>query len=237
MGGKGAIALGVLAGVLAGSVALLALVLALPSGSLPASSSPSPAVGASASPLPSGSTAAVASPSVSATASPGGASPSASASASDDGFDPAALFGIGKPAPALALPLADGSGTVDLASLRGRPVWVNFMATWCPSCVDELPIMSGFAARYASAGLVVVAVDVKEDPATAAAFTRRLGVTFPVAVDADGSTITAWGALALPVHFWVDASGIIRDGAVGQVGPDLMADALSRILPGVTVTP
>ena len=234
-------ALGVLAGVLVGSLALLALVLALPSASVPASPSPSPspAVDASASPLPSGSAAAVASPSGSATASPAVASPSAppSESASDDGFDPTALFGIGKPAPALVLPLADGSGTVDLASLRGKPVWVNFMATWCPSCVDELPIMSGFATRYASMGLVVLAVDVQEDPATATAFARRLGVTFPVAVDADGSTITAWGALALPVHFWVDAAGIVRDGAVGQVGPDLMADALSRILPGVTVTP
>ena len=64
-----------------------------------------------------------------------------------------------------------------------------------------------------------------------------LAVAHPVEDGLDGSTITAWGALALPVHFWVDASGIIRDGAVGQVGPDLMADALSRILPGVTVTP
>jgi thiol-disulfide isomerase/thioredoxin len=40
-----------------------------------------------------------------------------------------------------------GGGEIDLASLRGKPVWVNFMATWCPSCQDELPAMAGFAAR------------------------------------------------------------------------------------------
>ena len=148
----------------------------------------------------------------------------------------AALFGIGSPAPALSLPLAAG-GTVDLALLRGHPVWINFMASWCPSCVDELPVMSGFAARYADTGLIVIAVDVQEDAATAAAFTKGLGVTFPVAVDADGSALSAWGALALPVHYFVDASGVVRDGALGQVGPDIMAGALGRILPGVDVTP
>ena len=51
-------------------------------------------------------------------------------------------------------------------------MWVNFMQTTCPPCVDEFPVMSGFAARYAATGLVVVAVDVREDEGTVAAFVQ-----------------------------------------------------------------
>jgi thiol-disulfide isomerase/thioredoxin len=145
-------------------------------------------------------------------------------------------FHVGEPAPALSLPLL-GGGSVDLASLKGKPVWVNFMATYCPPCRDEFPIMSGFQARYADTGLVVLAVDVREDVATVQEFVGQTGATFPIALDANGAAQKAWGAAALPVHFWIDAQGIVRDGALGGIGPDLMAQSLGRILPGVTVTP
>jgi thiol-disulfide isomerase/thioredoxin len=130
-----------------------------------------------------------------------------------------------------------GGGTIDLASMSGKAVWVNFMQTTCPPCVDEFPIMSGFAARYADKGLVVVAVDIREDEATAAAFARRLSATFPVGLDTDGAAQQAWGAYGLPVHFWIDKTGIVRDGALGGIGPDVMARGVASILPGVTVTP
>jgi Peroxiredoxin len=147
-----------------------------------------------------------------------------------------ALFHIGEPAPSLIVPQV-GGGTIDLAHLRGKPVWMNFMATYCPSCRDEFPLMNGFAARYAGDGLVVVAVDVKEAEATVAAFAGSLGATFPMGLDANGATATAWDALALPVHFWIDRDGIVRDGALGGIGPDIMARGLQTILPGVTVNP
>ena len=116
-----------------------------------------------------------------------------------------------------------GGGTIDLANLRGKPVWVNFMATWCPPCQDEFPLMNGFAARYASTGLVVIAIDVKEDEGAVAAFAERLGATFPLGLDTDGAAAASWDAVALPVHFWIDADGIVRDGALGGIGPDVMA--------------
>ena len=111
------------------------------------------------------------------------------------------------------------------------------MATWCPSSVDELPLMAAFAARYADKGLVVIPVDVREDEAAVAAFTDGLGVSLPTGLDKDGAAQSAWGALALPVHFWIDKDGIVRDGALGGIGPDVMATGLGSILPGVTVTP
>jgi thiol-disulfide isomerase/thioredoxin len=147
-----------------------------------------------------------------------------------------APFHVGQPAPPLSVPQV-GGGTIDLANLRGKPVWVNFMATWCPSCQDEFPLMNGFATRYADEGLVVIAVDVREEEGAVAAFAEGLGATFPLGLDSDGKAADAWDAIALPVHFWIDAEGIVRDGAFGGIGPDIMADALETIMPGVDVTP
>lgn len=146
------------------------------------------------------------------------------------------LFHIGEPAPALVVPQV-GGGQIDLANLAGQPVWVNFMQTTCPPCVDEFPLMSGFAARYADTGLVIVAIDIREEEGTVAAFAQRLNTIFPIGLDADGTAQAAWDAVALPVHFWVDRDGIIRAGALGGIGPDVMAENLRTILPGVDVTP
>jgi len=186
--------------------------------------SPSPSVAPSAS--------ASASPSASAPAS---AAPSGSASPSS-GSSSAGLFHVGEAAPALSVPKV-GGGTIDLKNLRGKPVWVNFMATNCPPCLDEFPLMNGFAARYGDKGLVILAIDVKEKKGPVAAFADLLSASFPLGLDLDGSAQQRWGALALPVHFWIDKDGIIRDGALGGIGSDIMVRGLSAIMPGVDVTP
>ena len=227
MGGRTVIALGLATGVVAGGLLVGGLVAFLP-GPGSAASSPTPAPTAAATPEPSGAP----SPSAAASASPLASSPAADPSATTV----AQAFGVGEPAPPLVLPKV-GGGTIDLASLKGKPVWINFMATWCPPCIDELPLMVGFAARYADTGLVVIAVDVREDEAAVAAFAKGLGVTFPVALDMDGTAASSWRVGPLPVHFWVDKDGIVRDGALGGLGPDVMATGLGSILPGVTVTP
>ena len=159
-----------------------------------------------------------------------GASPSAQATVGT------VAFHVGEQAPALAVPQL-GGGDVDLRNLAGRPVWINFMQTTCPPCVDEFPLMSGFAARYASTGLVVLAIDVREEEGTVASFVQSLKAQFPVGLDNDGLAAQAWGAVALPIHFWIDKDGVIRAGALGGIGPDVMAQNLGMILPGVTVTP
>jgi thiol-disulfide isomerase/thioredoxin len=228
MGPRSAIVVGLLAGLMTAALAFAAVFALLPDDratpsapTLPPLPSPSPSPGASpsagssGSPVPSGSSA-----------------PSGSAGSSGD-----AAFRIGQPAPALVVSQLGSGDTIDLAALLGKPVWVNFMATWCPPCRDELPRMVDFAARYADEGLVVLAVDVREDEALVAPYMTSLGVTFPVGLDGDGSAQAEWGAVALPVHYWVDATGVIRAGALGGIGPDIMASSLETILPGVDVTP
>jgi len=215
-----AILAGLLSGIIVAALVLGGIFVLAPEGT---------AVVPTPSPVPSPSASAIA-PSPRASAS---VDPSASPSAESSGQ---ALFGIGQPAPPLLVPQV-GGGTIDLADLKGKPVWINFMATWCPSCQDEFPLMNGYAARYAADGLVVIAVDVKEDEGTVVAFADTLGSTLPMGLDATGAAADAWNANALPVHFWIDADGIVRDGALGGIGPDIMAQGLQTILPGVTVTP
>jgi cytochrome c biogenesis protein CcmG, thiol:disulfide interchange protein DsbE len=191
-----------------------------------------------ATPSPSGSTAAG---SPLGSASPGASGSSASASASTpsgspDGSAVTENFHVGEPAPALLVPQV-GGGTIDLSTLRGTPVWVNFMRTDCPPCVDEFPLMNGFAARYAEDGLVIIAVDIREDEGDVAAFASSLNATFPLGLDSDGEAQREWGAYGLPVHYWVDRDGVVRDGALGGIGADVMARGVQSILPGVVVTP
>ena len=97
--------------------------------------------------------------------------------------------------------------------------------------------MSGFAARYADAGLIVIAIDIREEEGTVAAFAQSLNATFPIGLDEDGAAAGAWNALVLPAHFWLDRDGVVRAGAIGGLGPDAMAANLATILPGVNVTP
>jgi peroxiredoxin len=161
--------------------------------------------------------------------------PTASASGSA-GPSSTALFHIGEQAPPLVVPRV-GGGTIDLAKLRGKPVWVTFMGTDSPPSRDEFPLMTDFAARYAANGLVVLAIDVGDDEGTVASFANELGATFPLGLDGDGSAAATWGASALPAHFWIDGEGIIRDGALGGIGADRMAAGAGSILRGVEVTP
>ena len=181
-------------------------------------------------------------PSIAATPSPSPVGPSASPAASPAGpsasasVDPGAAFHIGQPAPVLVVPRV-GGGTIDLAALKGKAVWLNFMQTTCPECVDEFPLMSGFGARYSDKGLVVIAIDIREDERVVTEFATQLNATFPIGLDTDGAAQRTWGTFALPIHFWIDTRGVVRDGALGGVGPDAFAAALRKILPGVAVTP
>jgi thiol-disulfide isomerase/thioredoxin len=225
---------GLLAGVLVAAVVLGGVLLL----------APEPAAAPTPPPVPSSSPAGSDTPSEAPSERPASASPAGSPAASPAGSSepsgsPAAsagLFHVGEPAPALVVPQV-GGGTIDLANLRGQAVWVNFMGTYCPPCIDEFPLMNGFAARYADEGLVVLAIDVKEEEGTVAAFAESLSATFPLGLDSDGTAAERWDAIALPVHFWIDRDGIVRDGALGGIGPDVMARGLRTILPGVDVQP
>jgi cytochrome c biogenesis protein CcmG, thiol:disulfide interchange protein DsbE len=135
----------------------------------------------------------------------------------------------GTPAPALRLRGLDG-GTVDLAALRGRPVVVNFWATWCPPCVREFPLLRKAAAAHRADHLAVVGVLSRDNPAAARDFTRAHGATWPVALDPSGQTAATWGAVGLPHTWFIHPDGTLASHQLGELTQASLNRQLSRIL-------
>ena len=234
-------ALGV-AGLLSGAITGLVLVAAVTLVADPRLGPAGPAASPSASSVPAVDGSAGASPARSAPASESAAAsgtvaPSSTVAPSNSpGVPGVTLLHMGERAPVLAIQMASG-GFIDLAQLRGKPVWVVFMTTGCEACAAQVSVLNGYLARYAANGLTILAVDVQEDAGTVSAFARRVGAAFPFGLDLDGSSKREWDVLDVPTHFWIDAGGVIRDAAEGAIVSATMAHGLGQILPGLTVTP
>ncbi len=122
-------------------------------------------------------------------------------------------------APALALPRLDSGAKLRLASLRGRPVVVNFWASWCEPCRRELPALGAFAQQHSGPdAMQVLAVNVGEEQALVRSFLAAAGARdLTVLLDADARASDAWGAFGLPASFLVDAAGRIRAVQTGEI--------------------
>jgi peroxiredoxin len=117
-------------------------------------------------------------------------------------------------APPLRLPTLEGT-TIDLASLRGRVVLVNFWTTWCPPCVEEIPSLQRLYAATRERGLEILAVDVGESPEQMRAFLADKPIDFPVLMDTDASAFRAWGVHAFPTTLVLDRAHRIRYAVFG----------------------
>ena len=135
----------------------------------------------------------------------------------------------GTPAPALRLPGLDG-GQVDLAALRGRPVVVNFWASWCDPCVREFPLLRQAAAGHRQDRLTVVGVLSGDSPAAARPFLRRNNATWPIALDPNAATATAWGAVGLPHTYFIRPDGTLASHQLGELTQAALDRQLAQIL-------
>jgi cytochrome c biogenesis protein CcmG/thiol:disulfide interchange protein DsbE len=118
---------------------------------------------------------------------------------------------VGHPAPAFTLPLWNGpSGQkLSLASLKGKPVVLNFWASWCDSCTEEEPMLEATAQKYAAQGVVFVGIAYEDDQHDGASWLQRQGVTYPSGPDSDGSIAIAYGLTGVPETVFIDRHGII----------------------------
>ena len=131
--------------------------------------------------------------------------------------------------------LVDMDGvTYHLAELRGRPVIVNFWATWCPPCRDELPSMQRAWLTFRDQGVAMVAINVGEDEETIFPFTADYPVEFPLLLDRDGAVVGQWPVRGLPSTFIVDPQGRVAYQAIGGRewdDPELMRKVLALRAP------
>jgi len=104
-------------------------------------------------------------------------------------------------------------GTFDLATVKGKPVVVNFFASWCGPCNQEAPEVVAFAKAHPDVQVVGVATNDK--PFDTQTFVKKYGITYPVVMDLDGSIGNAWGVTGIPTTFFIDKSGNVQSSIVG----------------------
>jgi peroxiredoxin len=156
---------------------------------------------------------------------PGG-SPSAPPVAT--GSLPAPLA-TGQMAPALQVTLVDGS-VMNTQDFAGTPMWVTFMATWTPQTPAELAMETDYAKQLGDQMNELV-IDEGEDTATVKAFIKDQKFNLPVGVDTDGSAARAWGAYALPVHYFLDGDGTIQQIVYGGAPEAIFIQAITAVVP------
>lgn len=146
--------------------------------------------------------------------------------------DPAAIPSalIGKPMPSFSLVTLDGR-TMTSADLRGKPVVLNFWASWCiPACVDEHAVLLEAARQYGSS-VQIVGVLYQDSPDGARTFDARYGEpSWPTLLDPNGSLAIDFGVSGPPESYVVDANGIVRYKQFGPLTQAVIADQVARVL-------
>jgi len=160
--------------------------------------------------------------------------------------DPVEGLRIGDLAPELsgtangeAVQLTDLDGNpITLASLRGRPVWINFWASWCPPCQAETPVLTDIYNEHKDEGLALVAVSVQETTADdVRSYVERYSLPFTVGFDVTSAIFHTYHAYVLPTQIFIDREGIIRNVTLGQVNRANAEAILAPLLAGASPPP
>ena len=138
------------------------------------------------------------------------------------GLQEALAAGKRPAAPGFTLPRLDRAGSLSLASLRGRPVVLNFWASWCEPCKQEAPLLEAAARRWKD--VVVVGVDAQDLSGDARRFLRRHGVTYPTVHDGAGAVARRYGVSGFPETWFLDRAGrLVAEHVQGPLGAEQLA--------------
>ena len=135
--------------------------------------------------------------------------------------------GVGRVAPDFTLQALDGS-TFRLSEQRGKPVVLNFWATWCGPCQNELPAIQK-AAEHFGDDVVFAGVDQGEKPEVVQSFVDKLGLTFTIPMDTDGTIGYNYGVQGLPTTFFIDRNGVVQSLWMGEMNSVTLAENIARI--------
>ncbi|NBQ54250.1 MAG: DsbE family thiol:disulfide interchange protein [Proteobacteria bacterium] len=149
---------------------------------------------------------------------------------------PSAL--VGKPAADFQLPSIDATGEpVNLARFKGKPVILNFWASWCTSCREESEMLEVFWQLWKDKGIQVIGIAVQDTPEAAREFAQKAGKTFVLGIDETGKVGLDYGIYGVPETFFIDASGVIRYKEAGPLTRDVLVAEANRLMTTSSTSP
>jgi cytochrome c biogenesis protein CcmG/thiol:disulfide interchange protein DsbE len=135
----------------------------------------------------------------------------------------------GGAAPDFTLTNLKGEAVV-LSQFRGRPVVLNFWATWCVPCREEMPLFQNAYKTHQDKGLVILALNFEEEANIARPYVEELGLTFEILLDHQATVAWQYRVTGLPITIFIDRQGIIQHIQIGQIKEEILAGLLEKIL-------
>jgi cytochrome c biogenesis protein CcmG, thiol:disulfide interchange protein DsbE len=135
---------------------------------------------------------------------------------------------VGSPALPFDLKSLEGK-SVGLTSFRGQPVVVNFFASWCDPCREEMPLINELASKGVKDGYSVLGIAVEDSRAAVTEFAKESRLVFPIALDLNSTVKRAYRIFGPPATFFIDGQGIIRDIVLGPITAERAREAMKKI--------
>jgi peroxiredoxin len=137
---------------------------------------------------------------------------------------------VNKQAPDFTVKLLNGE-PFTLSEHRGKGVLINFWATTCKPCLNEMPAIQSKYDKYKDQGLEVIGVNTGENEVSVSTYVNRLGVNFPIGLDREFEVTELYKTGQLPRSIFVDPDGVVRGIHLGEMSPDMIEEYISKILP------
>jgi cytochrome c biogenesis protein CcmG, thiol:disulfide interchange protein DsbE len=135
--------------------------------------------------------------------------------------------GVGAPAIAFDLKSVDGK-PVGLATFRGKPLMINFFASWCDPCREEMPLINELAAKAGKDGYSVLGIAVEDTRAAILQYAQEAKLVFPIALDLNSTVKRAYRIFGPPATFFIDGQGTIRDVVIGPITLERAREGLKK---------
>ena len=134
---------------------------------------------------------------------------------------------IGAPANAFDLKTLDGK-PVGLETFRGKPLVINFFASWCDPCREEMPVLNQLASKSSKEAYAILGIAVEDTRPALTQYVEEAKVTFPVALDLNSTVKRAYHIFGPPATFFIDGKGVIRDMVIGPVTAERAHEGLKK---------